>query len=60
MSTPITTEEKMEVATAYVKKMRKLMAVRLGLIAFFSLIFLLIPLIYSIFTEKNKKYIQTK
>ena len=39
INTPVTTEEKMAVATAYVKKMRKLMAIRLGLIAFFSLIF---------------------
>lgn len=40
MSIPVTTEEKMTVATAYVKKMRKLMAIRLGLIAFVTLIFL--------------------
>ena len=39
MNPPVTTEEKIEVATAYVKKMRKLMAVRIGLIAFVSLIF---------------------
>ena len=40
MNTPVTGEEKMAVATAYVKKMRKLMVARLGLIAVASLIFL--------------------
>ena len=39
INAPVTTEEKTEIATVYVKKMRKLMAIRLGLIAFFSLIF---------------------
>ena len=39
MNTPVTTEEKMEIASVYVMKMRKLMVVRIGLIAFDSLIF---------------------
>lgn len=39
MSAPITTEEKMEVATAYVKKMRKLTAARFAIAGIFVLIF---------------------
>ena len=44
MNTPVTTEEKMAVATAYVKKMRKLMAIRLALF---------VPLSYIFFNMRN-------
>ena len=39
MNTPVTGEEKMAVATAYVKKMRKLMAIRLALFVSLSYVF---------------------